>query len=99
MNTSRELIEQFKGGVGGTISALRAVVAERGFIDDETQNIVADVFNISRAEVRGIVSFYADLRTSPPARSIIRVSRGGLPGFRVPRADQRARRTPAGQDG
>lgn len=69
----RKLIEQFKHETGGTITALSAVVAEQGFIDDEAQGLVADVFNISRAEVRGIVSFYEDLKSSPPADKVIRI--------------------------
>ena len=52
---------------------MRAVVAEKGYINDETQTLVADVFNISHAEVRGIVSFYEDLRTKPPAEKTIRI--------------------------
>ena len=52
---------------------MRSVVAEKGYINDETQTLVADVFNISRAEVRGIVSFYEDLRTKPPAEKTIRI--------------------------
>ena len=48
-------------------------MANHGYIDDEAQKIVADVFNISQAEVRGIVSFYEDLRTKPPAENTIRI--------------------------
>ena len=69
----RELIQQFAGKTGGTISALRAVVENNGFINEDAEADVADVFNISRAEVRGIVSFYEDLRTTPPADKTIRV--------------------------
>lgn len=76
MSISRTFVEQFKAQTGGTISALRAIVDAQGFIDSESQNIVADVFNISRAEVRGIVSFYTDLRTSQPADKVIRVCHG-----------------------
>ena len=35
--------------------------------------MVAGAFNISRADVRGIVSFYEDLKTHPPARLRVRV--------------------------
>jgi len=69
----RKLIEQFKDATGGTITALRAIVDEKGHIDEDAQAIVADVFNISRAEVRGIISFYEDLRTTPPAEKTIRI--------------------------
>lgn len=76
MDSTRNLIEQFREQTGGTISALRAVVDASGFIDNDAQDIVADVFNISRAEVRGIVSFYSDLRTTPPAEKLIRICHG-----------------------
>ena len=69
----RNLIEQFKDATGGSISALRAIVDEKGYIDKQAQALVADVFNISQAEVRGIVSFYEDLRTTPPAEKTVRI--------------------------
>ena len=66
-----ELIAEHVGRIGGPISALRAVVAHRGYITSEDESAVAELFNLSRADVRGIVSFYADLRTTPPARNTI----------------------------
>ena len=44
-----------------------------GYIHPEHLPVVADVFNISVAEVRGIVSFYEDFKTHPPARTTIRI--------------------------
>ena len=55
------------------MQALREVVQERGFVSEDDQRVVADVFNISRADVRGIVSFYEDLKTHPPARLRVRI--------------------------
>ena len=57
MESLEELISKFEHHVGGPIVALRAVMAREGFIDDQAQAAVAGVFNLSRAEVRGIVSF------------------------------------------
>ena len=48
--------------MGGPISALRAIMAECGWIDDHAIDTVAERFNLSRAEVKGIVSFYSDFR-------------------------------------
>jgi len=60
---------------GGLLYALRAIVAARGYVDDEARVAVAEAFNLSLAEVRGIVSFYHDLRTTPPPRKRIRICR------------------------
>ena len=55
------------------MQALREVVNEQGFVSEDDQRVVADVFNISRADVRGIVSFYEDLKTHPPAALRVRI--------------------------
>ena len=73
MNNPATIIEPHRNQTGGTISALRALVLANGYIRDVDQKAVAELFNISQAEVRGIVSFYADLRTDPPANKIIQV--------------------------
>ncbi len=73
MTDVTQIISPHKDAVGGTISALRAVVEANGYITEADQHAVADLFNISRAEVRGIVSFYEDLVTEPPAEITIRI--------------------------
>ena len=73
MNNLAAIIEPYRNQTGGTISALRALVQAHGYIRDIDQQAVAELFNISQAEVRGIVSFYSDLRTNPPANKIIQV--------------------------
>ncbi len=69
----RELVAACVGQIGAPITALRQIVAAHGHIEDGHIAIVADVFNLSLADVRGIVSFYADLRTTPPGRKHIRI--------------------------
>ena len=39
-----------------------------GFIPDTAVADIAHALNLSLAEVRGVISFYHDFRTSPPAR-------------------------------
>jgi formate dehydrogenase subunit gamma len=63
----RALIAPLADETGGPVTALRAIQDERGWIESEALDVVADVFNLSRAEVRGLVAFYADFRTTPPA--------------------------------
>jgi formate dehydrogenase subunit gamma len=67
------LVTPFLDRVGGPLSALCAVVEQYGYVDDQAVLTVADVFNLSRAEVRGIVSFYHDLRTTAPAQHTIHI--------------------------
>ena len=65
------LPHQYK--LGGPIRALHELMRVYGYIHTEHLPTVADVFNISVAEVRGIVSFYEDFKTHPPARTTIRI--------------------------
>jgi formate dehydrogenase subunit gamma len=69
----RRLVAPYAEQIGGPISALRAVQHEFGWIDDNGRDTVADVFNLSRAEVRGLIEFYADFRTSPPAAHVVTI--------------------------
>jgi len=69
----RHLIAPHRSDIGGPITALRIVQQQVGWIDADSMDVVADVFNLSRAEVRGLVAFYADFRTKPPAEHILTV--------------------------
>ncbi len=59
--------------IGGPVTALRVIQDDRGWIEPEAIDVVADVFNLGRAEVRGLVEFYADFRTLPPADHVVSV--------------------------
>ncbi len=67
------ILQSCKSQTGGVITALQNIVRLAGYIDQDSIRQVADVFNLSLAEVRGIVSFYSDLSTLPPASHRIRV--------------------------
>jgi formate dehydrogenase subunit gamma len=69
----RRSITPYTDEIGGPVTALLALQEERGWIDADAIDAVADVFNLSRAEVRGLVEFYADFRTEPPATHTLRV--------------------------
>ena len=70
---ARAVAGRHLGRVGGVLQALRELVNEQGYVSEDDQRVVADVFNISRADVRGIVSFYEDLKTHPPAALRVRI--------------------------
>ncbi len=69
----RRLIAPHANSMGGPISALRTIQASLGWIDADAVDAVADVFNLSRAEVRGLVDFYEDFRTEPPAAHVVAI--------------------------
>ncbi len=69
----REQLQQYVGEVGGLLKGLLAVQAERGFLPSSIEAAAADVFNVSRAEVKGVISFYADLRMEPAKKVTLRV--------------------------
>ena len=70
---TRIIAERHVNRVGGVLQALRDVVLEQGHIGRGDEHVVADVFNLSQAEVRGIVSFYHDLKTTPQPPVTVKV--------------------------
>ena len=69
----RQLIAPHANDIGGPVTALRILQQHNGWIDTDALDTVADVFNLSRAEVRGLVGFYSDFRTEPPATHVLKV--------------------------
>ena len=60
---------------GGLLPALHAVQHRAGFVPRELIPALADAFNIGVAEVHGVISFYHDFRTEPPAGPVVQVCR------------------------
>ena len=73
LESIRQLATPHAGAIGGVITALRAIQRARRCIPEAVDVVVADVFNISRAEVRGIVSFYTDFSRTPKRGAVVRL--------------------------
>jgi len=54
---------------------LHALQEEFGHIDPAAVPLIAEALNLSRAEVHGVISFYHDFRSAPPARHIVKFCR------------------------
>jgi formate dehydrogenase subunit gamma len=54
---------------------LRRVQDTIGWVPPDSVPLIAEILNLSRAEVHGVVSFYHDFRHEPPAKNIIKVCR------------------------
>ena len=59
----------------GLLPLLHAVQAEFGCIADTAVPIIAEVLNISRAEVHGVVTFYHDFRRRPAGTHVVKLCR------------------------
>jgi formate dehydrogenase subunit gamma len=61
---------------GPLMPVLHDVSDELGHISRADIETIADVLNLSIAEVHGVVSFYHDFRTEPPAAHTVALCRG-----------------------
>jgi formate dehydrogenase iron-sulfur subunit len=69
------IVREYRTWAGGLMPALHAVQRHAGYIDAVHIPMLADVFNLSVAEVHGVISFYGDFRTTPPAGPVVKVCR------------------------
>ncbi|MEQ1888707.1 MAG: formate dehydrogenase subunit gamma [Alphaproteobacteria bacterium] len=71
----RELAQQMKGLDGPLLPILHAVNDQFGYVDERALPVIADVLNLTRAEVQGVVSFYHDFRRAPAGRHVVKICR------------------------
>jgi formate dehydrogenase iron-sulfur subunit len=69
------LVRGFADVPGGLMPALHAVQHHAGYIDTGLVPLLAEVFNISAAEVHGVITFYKDFRTTAPRGPVVQVCR------------------------
>lgn len=62
-------------GAAPMLPILHALQNAFGHVPQAAQEMIAQALNISRAEVRGTVSFYHDFRAEPGARTVIKLCR------------------------
>ncbi len=72
----REIVTRYAAHRGPLLPALHAVQEDLGWIDLDDAAVIADVLNLSRADVHGVVTFYADFRDAAAPRHTVSVCRG-----------------------
>jgi formate dehydrogenase subunit gamma len=72
---ARALAVELKDIEGPLLPILHAINDRFGHINNEAIKIVADVLNLTRAEIQGVVGFYHDFRHEPAGRHVIQVCR------------------------
>lgn len=71
----RELARRRSAERGPLLEVLHDVQEAHGWIDEADVRVLAQVLNLSVAEVHGVVSFYHDFRRTPPPAHTVRVCR------------------------
>jgi formate dehydrogenase subunit gamma len=72
----RAIASQHLADRGPLMPVLHDVLEELGHVAREDVEAIADVLNLSVAEVHGVVSFYHDFRTEPRATHTVALCRG-----------------------
>lgn len=68
-------VAALKNKPGALLPILHAIQNELGFVPAAVVQVVADVLNLSRAEVHGVITYYHYFRTKPPGRHHIQICR------------------------
>ncbi len=68
-------IKELESLPGALLPILHAIQDDFGYIDKAAVPLIADVLNLSHAEVHGVISFYHDFRHEPPGRHTLKMCR------------------------
>ena len=69
------VLEERKDQPGALLPILHGIQDVLGYVPREAIAQIAQVLNLSRAEIHGVVSFYHHFRTSPPGQHIVYLCR------------------------
>jgi formate dehydrogenase subunit gamma len=72
---TRDIIAAHRHLQGALLPTLRALQDAFGYVDERAEPLIADVLNLTRAEVHGVVSFYHDFRRKPAGRHVVYLCR------------------------
>jgi formate dehydrogenase subunit gamma len=72
---ARAIIIGGRSRLGALLPILHALQGEFGYIDRAAIPLIAEILNLSRAEVYGVVTFYHDFRSAPAGRHVLKLCR------------------------
>tara|TARA_R110002096_G_scaffold424348_1_gene632200 strand:- start:9201 stop:9701 length:501 start_codon:yes stop_codon:yes gene_type:complete len=70
---ARQIIDIYACLKAGLMEALHGLQHAFGYVPPESYDLLADAFNLSRAEVYGVKSFYHDFRSEPAGHHVIQI--------------------------
>ena len=68
-----QALTRFQGVPGGLLPLLHAVQEDLGYIPPTATEAIASAFNLSRAEVHGVITYYHHFRQTPPAKHTLAI--------------------------
>ncbi|TGN62240.1 formate dehydrogenase subunit gamma [Paracoccus liaowanqingii] len=71
----RDVIAPLTGLEGPLLPMLHAIQQVWGHVPQAAVPVLADVLNLGRAEVHGVISFYHDFRDHPTGRHVLKICR------------------------
>ena len=71
----REVVAPLSSLEGPLLPMLHALQETWGFVPQAAVPVLADVLNLGRAEVHGVISFYHDFRSQPAGRHVLKICR------------------------
>lgn len=69
----KTLADEFRDVPGGLMPALHALQDRVGHVPDDAVPVLAATFNLSRAEVHGVLTYYHHFRREPAGRHVLQV--------------------------
>ena len=79
LSWDRTVVESIAHGLkhkpGALMPILRRIQDELGWVPRDSVPVLAEILNLTRAEVHGVLSFYHDFRHEPPGRVMVKVCR------------------------
>ena len=65
IHTAESLLAPLASDPGPVLIALQAIQEHFGYVHSEAVALIASIFNVSRADVHGVFTFYHELRGEP----------------------------------
>jgi formate dehydrogenase subunit gamma len=75
MTVIADILAEHAGKAGALLPILHDVQKTLGYISEDAMRDIAQVLNLTRAEVYGVVSFYHDFRKEAEDRPVIKLCR------------------------
>jgi len=69
------VINELKGLEGPLLPILHGIQDEFGYVPGESLPVIAELLNLTKAEVHGVVTFYHDYRNHPAGRHVLKLCR------------------------
>lgn len=70
-----QALQRYEGQQGNLLPVLHAVQEMLGYIPPAAVPVLAEAMQLSRAEIHGVISFYAHLRDKPSGKVVLEICR------------------------